>query len=291
MKWCSECGGEHRDGASECAFCGDTLVEVEPSPPAEVSHELVSVDIAALDDSQRSVLRLLITSNDLHVEIDGDRAHVVVGDAPVLEALVLGLLDADELDPGEAVEWQGPAAGQVEGDAPPPALAIADGRPVASTGVRVGAWLIEVVVVAVATGVLGATVARLGGAATTDGWWVTGLVWIVEVTLVARYGWDPGKLVLGLRVVGPDGRPPSWTSAAVRSLVMIGPFYALTVLAWSLSGFDGPAVVLVGAANVVAVAWLPWLLWTVADGPKHQGWHDRAAGTYVVEALSTPPVV
>lgn len=42
---------------------------------------------------------------------------------------------------------------------------------------------------------------------------------IAQVVLVAQYGWSPGKLLLGLRVVGWDGRPPGVGKALVRGLV------------------------------------------------------------------------
>ena len=42
---------------------------------------------------------------------------------------------------------------------------------------------------------------------------------ITQVVLVAQYGWSPGKLFLGLRVVGWDGRPPGVGKALVRGLV------------------------------------------------------------------------
>lgn len=279
MVWCSECGGEHREGASACVFCGGTLVDVAPTPPVETPHEPVAVDISALDESQRSVLRLLIGSNDLHAEIVDDRVLLAVEDAVEVEALVQDLLAAEELDVDEPVEWSGTSA---EDDAPPP-LSIADGRPIAGTGTRAAAWLVNALAMGVLTGIASYVAQRLGAPAVLDGSGEVVAFWVVEVALVGHFGWDPGKLMLGIRVVGADGTPPGWRRAALRSVVMIGPFYSLPLLAWSLSGLDGASGVLVGAANVLALAWLPWLLWTVANGPMHQGWHDRAARTYVVE--------
>lgn len=42
---------------------------------------------------------------------------------------------------------------------------------------------------------------------------------VTQVVLVAQYGWTPGKLALGLRVVGWDGRPPGIGKALARGLV------------------------------------------------------------------------
>ena len=279
MAWCSECGGEHREGAAACVFCGGTLVDVAPTPPVETSHEPVAVDISAFDESQRSVLRLLLGSNDLHAGIVDDRVLVTGEDAVEVEALVQRLLEAEELDPDEPVDWSGPSA---EDDAPPP-LSVADGRPIAGTGTRAMAWLLDALLMGVLTGIASYVAQRLGAPAVLDGWGEVVAFWVVEVALVGHFGWDPGKLMLGVRVVGADGTPPGWRRAALRSIVMVGPYYALPLLAWSLSGIDGLSDVLAGPANVLALAWLPWLLWTVANGPMHQGWHDRAARTYVVE--------
>ena len=269
MAWCSECGGEHREGAAACVFCGGTLVDVAPTPPVETSHEPVAVDISALDESQRSVLRLLLGSNDLHAGIVDDRVLVAGEDAVEVEALVQGLLEAEELDPDEPVDWSGPSA-----DAPAPIESV-DGRPVASTGVRLGAWLVDWLIIGGVVTLVDALARRLGWDFLADGWFVSAGISLVNVTLVGWFGWTFGKLVIGLRVVDADGDPPGWVPAAVRLAVMIGPSYLVSL---TDSSFWPVSVV-----PVLAGVWLPVLLWTVATGPMHQGWHDRAARTYVVE--------
>ncbi len=66
-------------------------------------------------------------------------------------------------------------------------------------------------------------------------------------------GRTPGGRVLGLRVVGPDGRPPRPLWAATRALVhLVG--LGLGTLGW---------------------------LWTALDAEK-RGWHDHLGQTYVV---------
>ncbi|MCU0267292.1 MAG: RDD family protein [Acidimicrobiales bacterium] len=87
-------------------------------------------------------------------------------------------------------------------------------------------------------------------------WWVVSRVW-----LVGAYGWTPGKLALGLRVVRWEGRPPGPGWAALRGLVFtigsscLGSLYALVAF-----GF-------------------------VLGTKAHRAPHDYAAGTYVIDAF------
>lgn len=95
---------------------------------------------------------------------------------------------------------------------------------------------------------------------------------VVDIVLVARFGWDPGKFVVGIRVVDRRGAVPGYPRAVVRTAVVEAP-RLLSVL---------PAAF----GTIGTWVWLPWagvLVWTMATGPDHQGWQDRAAGTYVID--------
>ena len=72
-------------------------------------------------------------------------------------------------------------------------------------------------------------------------------------------GRTPGKWVLGLRVVGPDGEPPRLSRSLIR---LLG--YAISALA----------------------LWLGYL-WVLVDDDR-QGWHDHMARTWVVYAFEAP---
>ncbi|MEV3875224.1 RDD family protein [Streptomyces sp. NPDC049906] len=79
---------------------------------------------------------------------------------------------------------------------------------------------------------------------------------LFEVLPTARWGRTAGKGLLGLRVQDIEAHDrPSFASALRRFLV-------LTV----------PGLLLVGLVGVV---------WAVFDRPWRQGWHDKAAGTFV----------
>jgi|GEM_PF-454296 len=73
------------------------------------------------------------------------------------------------------------------------------------------------------------------------------------VVFWASTGQTPGKMALGIKVIGTDGSPVSWGKAILR---YIG--YIISSLVLSL-GF----------------------IWAAFDA-RRQGWHDKIAGTYVV---------
>jgi uncharacterized RDD family membrane protein YckC len=132
-------------------------------------------------------------------------------------------------------------------------------------GLRLAAFVIDTVFVWFVGMILGVAVGLLGylltmytadGPAPIDRLIiVTGLIFSVAYYL---YGWTKsgqtmGKMVLGIKIVGADGQPPSGGRAVLRYLG-----YILNAILLSL-GF----------------------LWAAFDR-KRQGLHDKIAGTYVV---------
>ncbi len=94
-------------------------------------------------------------------------------------------------------------------------------------------------------------------------WLVAGagmVLWsLLKMVLVGIYGWTPGKLVLGLRVVRFDGRPPGILKAFVRQLVM------------GLGSWFG------------CFYWIP-ALYVATTTQGHRQPADFAGGTYVIDA-------
>lgn len=86
------------------------------------------------------------------------------------------------------------------------------------------------------------------------------LVFSVAYYLVAwsRSGQTVGKAMLGIKIVGADGQPPSGGKAFLR------------YIGYLVSGI------------VLALGFV----WVIFDR-KRQGWHDKMAGTYVVYADAT----
>lgn len=122
------------------------------------------------------------------------------------------------------------------------------------------AFVVDAVVVVTLAGVTVTIVAMVGVALGVEVRRVAdGLATVATVAppvLLALYLWlfsalagrSVGQALLGLRVVRTDGRAVSWVAALVRSLVLV--------------------VLPVG------------VLWSVVDA-RHQGLHDKAAGTVV----------
>ncbi len=129
-------------------------------------------------------------------------------------------------------------------ESPPPPItpSAASTYPRAGFMVRMGALLIDIILVAVLLGILDSTrKAELIALATYGA-----LMWKLKGTTI-------GGIVFGLQVVRVDGRPIDWATATVRALSC---FLSLVVAGL---GF----------------------IWIAID-PGRQAWHDKIAGTAVV---------
>jgi uncharacterized RDD family membrane protein YckC len=135
---------------------------------------------------------------------------------------------------------------------------------------RIGARLVDAVL-ELGAGVLLAVVA-IDRAVNTSDWEPLGLMMLggavfaatfalYEILFVWLWSRTPGKAMFGLRVAGPRGRRPGLWRAILRVVPMA-------------------AVLLPGPGWVfVAIAYG----WVVLD-TNGRGWHDRLAGTQVVDA-------
>lgn len=127
------------------------------------------------------------------------------------------------------------------------------------------------------------------------------ILWaLVRMVLVAEYGWTPGKLIFGLRVVVWDGRPPGYGKALVRAVVfglgesLLGCIYWLGALAFAFSsrGHRQPADF---AANtyVIDAVYLGRLIMPadgrVAAGPESVTAEELAAFRSGEGATVVPP--
>ncbi len=122
----------------------------------------------------------------------------------------------------------------------------------------------------VASGVVASEAGLSLGASIGVGVGVLLLVWLVLVTLVAVRGTSPGKQLTGLAVVRVDrpGEPVGFGAALRRCVVLALPGILTGGFAW------------------LALAWT-----ALVDGSgMRRGWHDRVAGTAVVDARPATPV-
>ncbi len=125
---------------------------------------------------------------------------------------------------------------------------------------RLTARAIDVLILAAVDGTLGLAIGF------GFDWLLAGAVIVLAYfsVLDVVFGATPGKMVLGLRVVGPDGGRPSMRQALARE--------AFTVL--GAIPFAGP---------ILAVAAWAWIIVTIRSSPLRQGRHDvLAGGTRVV---------
>jgi uncharacterized RDD family membrane protein YckC len=154
----------------------------------------------------------------------------------------------------------------------------------ATTGRRVGAELVGAVVWGATLTVVRLLAEQLGvpvHAGSLGGFLV---VTLVNVTLVARFGADPGKFVLRLRVVDQDHRWPTWSRALLRAAVLFGPYWVLGLVAGVVWEWNRPLGQLLAWTPLV---WVGLVVWSIANDPERQGWHDRVARTWVITAPPT----
>ncbi len=136
---------------------------------------------------------------------------------------------------------------------------------VAGFGLRAAAFLIDMAIVWVLGMLMGVAIGLVGtlltmysadGPAPMDRLIILGgLIFSIAYYLATwtKSGQTLGKMAVGIKIVGPDGQPPSGGKAVLRYLG-----YILNGILLSI-GF----------------------LWAAFDR-KRQGWHDKIAGTYVI---------
>jgi len=164
---------------------------------------------------------------------------------------------------------------------------------------RASAFLVDSLIIAVPYNLVFSNVlyAALGGL----GLLAPFVIAVIVAALSAAYfvyfwterGATPGMRLLGLALTEETGAGRLTTPQAVTRFLYLGLPNAIAVVFAGLTGFAlslSPAVGL-GALGLVAllllvasVAWLAYLAYTANRDPRHQGLHDRAAGSVVVAA-------
>lgn len=179
--------------------------------------------------------------------------------------------------------WQAPPpSGPVKDAGPAPGVAYAD------LGIRIGAYIIDVIVMVIlfviVGGIIIGVVASISGA--VGAILAAIFIFAFEAAFSAIYfiyGWtrlraSPGQKVLGLETVNAaDGRTLTQPQAIRRWLFLFGPFVLLSAL---------QLVVGTGLGSLFGLASLGYaiyLLYTVYQDPKRQGYHDHQADTVVVK--------
>lgn len=181
-----------------------------------------------------------------------------------------------------ASAWTAPPPGSTKDAGPAPGVAYAD------LGIRIGAYIIDVIVMFVLFFIVSVIIigvlASFGGVAST----VLGFIFLVAFeaafsVIYFVYGWtrlraSPGQKVLGLETVNAgDGATLTQPQAIRRWLWLFGPFVLLSALQLVVGTTLGSLF------GLVSLGYLIYLLYTVNSDPKRQGYHDHQAATVVVK--------
>lgn len=89
---------------------------------------------------------------------------------------------------------------------------------------------------------------------------------------------SPGQRILGLMTVADsDGSALSFNAALARFVIMFAPGYVASLASTVIPGLLGLLLSLAG------LAWSIFLIYSVANDPKRQGFHDHYAHSYVIK--------
>lgn len=277
--WCWRCDTEHLAWATDCPRCGGELHSSPPPVPDPTSHELLEIDLSGMDAGARDLFLLFLDGAGIRHELRGLLLSIAAADEErtreLLETITADtLVELDPSDPVDDSDWSRTVAAMMHpSSGGEPAVVIAGtARRVVGAAVGQFVWAIGLTVM------LSVLLLVIDEIPVGVQLLVLATPIAVDVWLTAVYGSSPGKYLLDMRVVDERGRPPGWRAAAIRAVVLHG----VTVLAW-LPGALG------AAAAWVTPAWLILLVVTIARSPEHQGLHDRAAHTWVVDGRHRPP--
>jgi uncharacterized RDD family membrane protein YckC len=168
---------------------------------------------------------------------------------------------------------------------PAPGVAYAD------LTTRIIAYIIDAIILAIAVSILAAIIAAVGFASGGFGGLIIAGVIIILISVFGGavyfvYTWtsmraSPGQRVLSLQTVSEkDGSTLTQNQAITRYLYMFAPGFVAGMASQYIGGILGLILSFVG------LAWTIYLLYTTANDPKRQGFHDKQAGSVVVKVSS-----
>ncbi len=196
--------------------------------------------------------------------------------------------------PAQQPPAQQPPQSQGSWQAPPPgpqpqlqqaqvAAGPAPGVMYADTVMRVVALFVDAIILGIGLAIVNTILLFIGG---WGAFIVTGILYLIANAIYFIYTWtrlraSPGQRVLGLETVNAaDGATLTQDQAIRRWLYLWGPAALAQILSWS------GGVVLGALGFVVAIFALGYelyLLYSVTQSPKRQGFHDVQAGTVVIK--------
>jgi uncharacterized RDD family membrane protein YckC len=254
------------------------LADHPPAPSAPIDHSLGTVDVGSFGPDRRARVSLVLESREVPFELVGDELRFPESRRADIERAVAGLhLDAepDPADPSTGVPGVG-----VEDDSRDVGAWRGQSVELGTTGRRVVAEFVGAILWGAALTMVRGLADQLGipvYAGSLGGFLI---VMLVNVTLVSRFGADPGKFVLRLRVVDQNDRWPTWSQALLRTVVLFGPYTVLGLLAGVVWEWNRQLGQLLAWTPLV---WVALVVWSIANNPERQGWHDRIAHTWVIK--------
>jgi uncharacterized RDD family membrane protein YckC len=179
---------------------------------------------------------------------------------------------------------------------PPPPSAPASGLVYADVPNRAIAYIIDVILVAIVNFIVFAILSGMGLSVVTIGSsgaievnyvaaFIQGIIGLVISAAYFIYTWTAMRATIGMRVLGMqignagDGKTLTTDQAVRRYLALAAP----GILAQVLSPLPAIGFVI----GLLAIAWFVYLIYTTANSPTKQGWHDVFAHTQVVKAAKS----
>lgn len=145
-----------------------------------------------------------------------------------------------------------------------------------------GPRIIALIIDAIVLGVVGIfTVGIFFSDATMVGTLIRGIIFAVLGFLYYGYSWTawratPGQRAMGLLTLNAaDGAALTWNQATMRWAYLFGPSVVSNLFSAQTGAGFGAIV------GLVVLGYYIYLLYTTAQDPKRQGFHDKQAGSLV----------
>ncbi len=150
---------------------------------------------------------------------------------------------------------------------------------------RAIAYIIDAIIVFIGVVVVGIVITAVGLDITAFvGALVLGVIGLVVSAVYFIYTWTTMRATIGMRVLGMqvgnavDGATLTQDQAIRRWLAISAP----SIVAQALQ----PIAVIGVLLSLISLGWFIYLVYTTAQSPTKQGWHDIFANTMVVKAAN-----
>ena len=157
---------------------------------------------------------------------------------------------------------------------------------------RIIAYILDIIVVAIISVAVGLVLAAVGiatssgtGTTATTNWIGSIILTVIGLAISGAYfiySWTNQRATLGMKALGlqigtaPNGTTIT-TNQGIRRWLALGAIFSIAQVLTPL-----PLIgVIIGIA---ALAWVIFLIYTTAQSPTKQGWHDVFANTMIVKA-------